>query len=137
MNEDLSSLSNWFNNKANELSLNIKKTNYILFSKRHIAHNYNLSIDTIKIDEVKTIKFLGIYIERGMNWETHTNHVEKKLASGLFALNSVKHYLPYSNLLTLYYSIFHSHLRPGHSYRTSAYKGVTRGYERLRGATIP
>ena len=84
MNEDLESLSNWF--KANKLSLNLKKTNYILFCKKYHAHNYKLSLDNTYIDEVKSVKFLGIYIDSCMNWKTHTKHVEKKLAAGLYVL---------------------------------------------------
>ena len=71
MNEDLGSLSNWF--KANELSLNLKKTNYILFCKKYIAHNYKLSLDNTYIDEVKSVKFLGIYIDSCMNWKRIQN----------------------------------------------------------------
>jgi len=39
VNEELHSLSNWF--RANKLSLNIKKTNFTLFSKCHQFSNHN------------------------------------------------------------------------------------------------
>jgi hypothetical protein len=49
INIELTNLSSWF--KANKLSLNIKKTNYILFGKKYanIKENININIDGDKL----------------------------------------------------------------------------------------
>lgn len=51
---DLSTLVDWF--RSNQLSLNVKKTNYILFS-RH-KEEINIDIESIEIKRVEKTKFL-------------------------------------------------------------------------------
>src|SRR5437870_1530514 len=66
VNGELDILSDWF--KANKLSLNIKKTNYMMFSyKKKIMANcpinnteFCIRIDDVNISEVEYTKFLGI-----------------------------------------------------------------------------
>ena len=75
--EELSNLISWF--KANTLSLNVSKTNVIIFSKT-VPINYRdlvLNVDGIIIKPVKSIKFLGINIDNKLNWRDHTHFVQK------------------------------------------------------------
>lgn len=112
MNEDLSELSSWF--KANKLALNTKKTHYMIFSNKNIVDiSKSLNMDGEQIHDIKAIKLLGIYIDKDMKWESHTKYIEKKIASGLYALNRVKHFLTTTNLTTLYFTLVHSHLNYG------------------------
>ena len=64
INTELSKISQWF--KLNKLSLNIKKTNYIIFQagNQTVAKdtNLNLIIDHVKIEQVEHTKFLGVII---------------------------------------------------------------------------
>ena len=62
MNDDLRQLSNWF--KVNKLSLDIGKTNYILFSCKNktIDEENYLQIDNVNIHRVNTTQFLGIHM---------------------------------------------------------------------------
>ena len=52
-------------------------------------------------------------IDDSLSWEGHIEHIAKKLASSNFALNSTKNFLPLKQRLTLYYSLFDSHLNYG------------------------
>ena len=57
-NNELQKISKWF--KLNKLSLNIKKTNFILFSNKDKiinTENLNVLIDNIVIDQVHNTKF--------------------------------------------------------------------------------
>jgi len=65
INCELCKLSDWF--KANKLSLNSKKTNYILFTNRKVnlpELNLELNIDGIVLDCVDQSKFLGVIIDK-------------------------------------------------------------------------
>ncbi len=68
MNEDLDSLSDWF--KANKLSLNVRKSCYILFSniKGPQRLELGLKLGTETIERKTCTKFLGIYIDEKLNW---------------------------------------------------------------------
>ena len=63
INEELLNISKLL--KANKLSLNVKKTHYMIFTrKKHIDSNINLSIDGESICEVQKTKFLGVIIDK-------------------------------------------------------------------------
>ena len=78
-NEELSKLSLWF--KANRLSLNITKTNYMLFSNRKkiLNQNMNVIIDESIITRVKDCKFLGVIIDENLTWMKHKSGYLKNL----------------------------------------------------------
>jgi len=111
MNSDLQNISEWF--KANKLSLNISKTNYIIFSQHHIDTNIPLQIDSKQISKVNSVKFLGLYLDHKLTWENHINHIGNKVTSGLYVLNALKNFLTSHNLTLIYNSIIHCHLTYG------------------------
>ena len=63
INKELNNISNWF--KLNKLSLNIKKTNYIMFEIKNKLTSQNnplINIDEITIERVNNAKFLRVII---------------------------------------------------------------------------
>ena len=62
MNKDLEKLTEWF--RSNKLSLNISKTNYILFTlaikNAFNGDKHEIILTTQKIKRVKKTKFWGI-----------------------------------------------------------------------------
>jgi len=110
---DLCNLLNWF--KANKLSLNIGKTNLIMFSKNNLP-NYDelfINVDGVAIRLAKKVKFLGINLDNKLDWHVHTNYVKNKLSSGLYLLNSAKNILRTEHLKMLYYTLLHPYLTYG------------------------
>ena len=63
MNHELRKIASWLS--ANKLSLNIKKTHFIIFKSRGKKPNQNVSvkINGQPIEQVKNTKFLGLYID--------------------------------------------------------------------------
>jgi len=59
--------------KLNKLSLNIKKTNFIVFRRKmkRLTDIPNIQIDNVKVDMVETCKFLGIIINSSPYWSDH------------------------------------------------------------------
>ncbi len=89
--KDMGSLSGWF--CANKLSLNISKTNFLLFKPKHIHQVLDvdeLTIGDRVIKRVRTTKFLGLYIDDGLEWGDHIEHVAKKVSSGSYAIRTAK-----------------------------------------------
>ena len=87
---DLNTLSDWF--KANKLSLNVNKTNYMIFKNIQTPDNSKIiKIGTEIIEQTSIAKFVGIFIDDQLNWKTHTLTMLNKLSSGLYALNISKH----------------------------------------------
>ena len=70
---------------ANKLSLNVKKTNYILFGRKgkNVQENFCLSINGIAIDRVEFTKFLGVYIDENLNWKNHASEKSSKISKSI------------------------------------------------------
>ena len=75
MNLELKKLYKWL--YSNKLSLNIKKTHWILFSlKKKIKPVSNLYINNEVIERVDSTKFLGVILDSKMSWTNHINNVK-------------------------------------------------------------
>ena len=121
INNELNILSDWF--KANKLSLNVVKTNYILFnlkdklknkhsSDSNLSDNHQIiSIEGINITKVKHTKFLGVVIDEKLNFKEHINYIANKISRSTFVINKLKLKLPKRILLSLYYTLIYPHIQ--------------------------
>ncbi len=90
MNEQLKILEDWF--KANKLSLNASKTNYILFRNKNMElndKNNKLLINGEEIVLVSKTKFLGIIIDEHLEWKEHIDLCKRKISSGNYVVKSL------------------------------------------------
>ena len=113
MNVELGKVGTWF--KANKLSLNLNKTNYILFvSSQKMAffndYEFSINIDSHVINRVSSAKFLGIYIDDQLSWTQHVEYISHKLAKNIGIISRLRHLLPKNVLLSIYYSLIHPYL---------------------------
>jgi hypothetical protein len=120
VNSDLNSLVNWF--CANKLSLNIDKTNYVLFSRKSINTRLNITIGNTNIERKKHVKFLGMTVDEKLEWKEHIRICQAKLSSSLYAMNASKRYLTSKHLQTLYNSLIYPYLSYGVLLWGSTYK---------------
>jgi len=103
INTELDNISNWF--KLNKLSLNIDKTNFMIFKNKHSNKpgiNINIKIDNKEINKVTTTKFLGVLIDNNMDWKSHNSHVTKIISKYNGIIRKVRPFLPPNSLQTLY-----------------------------------
>jgi len=108
VNEELHSLSNWF--RANKLSLNIKKTNFMLFSKCHYnLTNCDLKIDDVTIERVCTSKFLGVLIDDKLHWKPHICYVAAKVSRNIGVIKRIRFKINFKTALLLYDTMVQSH----------------------------
>ncbi len=106
---DLTTLNDWF--CANKLSLNVQKTHFMVFGAKMNKFEINsICLGNEVIERVDHAKFLGIYIDDGLEWDQHIHYVAKKIASGSYAINATKRILSINNLKLIYFSLVHSHL---------------------------
>ena len=96
---------------ANRLSINISKTNMMLFSNVlkpcDIADVY---MSNTKIEYASTICFLGVIIDDKLRFNLHINEVSKKISKNLGVLYKLRQYVPSATLLTVYRSIIESYI---------------------------
>ena len=116
---DLASLTDWFH--ANKLPLDVLKTNFMKFGKGSPTSEYDLHLSNNSITKVSSAKFLGIIIDE-LGWSEHINRITKNIASGSYAIYSLKRFLSMNNMKLLYHSLIHSHL----SYGTMLWSSASR-----------
>ena len=109
---DMTLLTDWF--RANKLSLNVSKTNYMVFTNTpHHIPQFSLYIENKLLNRVENVKFLGIHIDHKLDWGTHIQKCKNKILSGLYALRNVRNLLLHSHMKSLYYTLIHPHITYG------------------------
>ena len=104
LNSELSKVSSWF--ICNKLSLNIAKTNFMLFKPsnfQNIRHNNcNIHIDGLPIIEKKATKFLGVTIDSSLSWNDHIRNIHISVSRGIGVLYRIKNLVSQKSLTILY-----------------------------------
>ena len=110
LNNELVSLVYWIN--ANKLSLNIEKTNFILFKQRNKQTDMNdeIQINTTSISRIYQTKFLGVVISSDLSWDHHTKYVCSKISKGIGIIYKARFKLNLQSLVSLYYSFVYPYL---------------------------
>ena len=83
-------ITDWF--KANKLSLNIKKTHFILFRthNKKIESEVTIKIDNTEIFRETSTKFLGVIINQSLSWNDHISIVKQKVFKSIGIIKHVK-----------------------------------------------
>ena len=121
---ELRKLNIWF--KVNKLSLNVAKTNFIVFSGRKNAENARITIENNDIERVSNTKFLGVMIDEKLTWRQHISNLKVKLSKCIAVLYKCNRLLETASLRILYCSLFLPYLNYccevwGTSYKCTTY----------------
>jgi hypothetical protein len=104
---DAMSLNKWI--KANKLTLNSDKTNFMKFCINNKTWvNLNIGYDDKTIEEVETTKFLGLQIDNNLKWKKHIQYIIPKLSSACFAMRTITSLMKTETLKLVYFAYFHS-----------------------------
>ena len=111
MQGELIKIFNWL--VANGLTLNLTKTNYVLF---HIRRPFPIQIDSPfclnnqPISRLTEIKYLGVILDQHLTWIPHINKVKISLSRAYHIIRRLSYIIPPQALILTFFSIFHSHL---------------------------
>ena len=110
LNKDLKSLYEWL--CANRLSLNVAKTEFMVFRppRKSLSDRIVLTLNKTKIFESTKIRYLGIILDPRLTWKEHIHELSKKLNKSIGMLYKTRHFCPTSTLKSLYHSLFNSHV---------------------------
>ena len=111
----LKNIDNWM--VANKLSININKTNYILFQTpkfqaSKVVSNLQLRLRNNVVEKVSSARFLSVIINENLSWKNHIDMMIKhKMRAGLGAVMRIRSFLSPKTMLNLYHSLLLSHVR--------------------------
>ena len=110
INKELNKLYLWLN--VNRLSLNIDKTNYIIFHpyNKPVKHHITIKINKKAINEKEYIKYLGVLIDSSLSWKYQISNTSKKISRALGIMYKLRPFLPLKVLKNVYYSLIYSHI---------------------------
>jgi hypothetical protein len=111
VNRGLDEPGRWF--RCNRLTLNLKKTEYIYFSKTRPpeAPLGGLVFEGEQIRRVEVTRFPGVWIDAGLNWRGHIGQVGTKVRQLLGVLVRIRADLDEHLLLSLYNGMVLPHLQ--------------------------
>ena len=115
---------------SNKLSINLKKTNYIIFKPRQKKNNYDqfsLYIRNTLIERKSSTKFLGVIIDENLNWKEHIHAVASKISKSIGVISKSRFYVTEKTLFMLYYALVYPYLYYGNiiwgsTYQTNLYR---------------
>ena len=109
LNKELDKVLNWL--KINKLSLNVKKTLFILFynKKRLIYTRINLKME--EIEQVLSTKFIGVIINENVTWSDHIHVLLDKISKNLGVIRKLSKSLPLHTLHILYNTLIDQYLQ--------------------------
>ena len=88
-NQEINIISQWL--YENKLTINIKKTHFMVFTKRKCNINdIIINICGSQVKQVSSLKFLGVTIDYKLNWSDHINVVCNTLAKNIGVIYRLK-----------------------------------------------
>ena len=85
----------------------------MIFNWRERKTANKLKIAASNIEFIDNFNFLGITINKHLNWSNHKDILSAKIAKTVGILNTLKHVLPTNILKTIYNSLILCHLNYG------------------------
>lgn len=107
---DLQSLCTWF--RLNKLTVNTSKSNYAIFksSQKHVHDVPDLMMNDTVLERVQHTKYLGVYLDEHLNWKQQVAHICRKISPIIGIMSKARWLLSKTILISLYYSLIHSHI---------------------------
>ena len=119
VNFELREVCKWLN--ANKLTLNIKKSNFVIFrpSQKPITYQPTIKLfdnnskKYIPLESKDYIKYLGILIDYNLSWKQHINYIALKISKTVGIIAKLRHYVPFHTLMNIYKSLIQPYLSYG------------------------
>ena len=101
--------------KSNRLARSILKANFVLFHSKKLKpyKSLNLKIDGVNIQEVSSVKYLGVTFDSNLTWKNHVNELCLKMSKIVGIFSKLRYYVNVDILIMLYYSLIYPFLSYG------------------------
>ena len=117
VNKELTSVCNWLL-MANKLSLNTKKSNFVIFRPYQKRMNFDVTIklfddknSLILLERKDYVKYLGVLIDSTLTWKQHILFISSKISILLIGIISkLRHFVPTDTLLSIYRSLIQPYI---------------------------
>ena len=104
IDDQLHTVNEWL--CANRLSLNIEKSNFVIFHppQKKVSHAIDIKISNKTLKEQKSVKSFGVVLDSNLNWRHHIDELTNTIFRSIGVLCKLRHFVPLK-LLFDYFSI--------------------------------
>ena len=101
INSEMNKLTEWL--KCNKLSLNAKKSSFMIFYPRQKREtlDFSITLNSAHINRVKEVVFLGVVLDEHVTWKPHISRIANNVSKAIgllcksrFFLFQSFHYVP-------------------------------------------
>ena len=111
VNHELIKLYHWLT--ANKLSLNVKKSNFVIFHSHQKRLDYQVDLKIFdnhsntfsSLEHKNYVKYLGVLIDSGLTWKDHIDYVASKISKSIGIIAKLRHFVPRSTTSDIYRSL--------------------------------
>ena len=115
----MANVYNWLT--SNKFSLNLKKSNFVIFRPLQKKlpftpklYLYDPSTNKHKQLECREfVKYLGVLIDYKLSWNNHIDTILLKISRTVGLLLKLRHFVPFSTLISIYHSLIAPYLPYG------------------------
>ena len=118
LSNQLTSVFDWIS--KNNFKINTEKIKFTHFSYRQNLTLPPIKINSCCINQIESIKFIGIVFHKNLNFKQHITAICTKLSTLVCLLRRSKHYLPEEFMKKQYYSL----IQPYIFYRIESWRGA-------------
>lgn len=135
LNEQLRFLEDWLN--ANRLSVNTKKTRYMIFGRENDTDSLPLALPSLylngkPIQRTFASKFLGVILDENLTWKSHIQVVESKISKNIGVIARARKNVNSKAARSLYFSFVHPYISYGNLAYASTHKSKLSRIHRLQ-----
>ena len=101
---------------TNKLTVNIKKTSYVIFKVRQKqlpSVLFNIKNNNETFERKTRTKFLAVYVDKNLNWKDHVNLYANKVSKSIGIITKARFYLSMPSFRTLHLALLYPYLQYG------------------------
>ena len=90
LNKEVASVSTWIAN--NKITVNTSKTKVMLFGSQRKTNNsiLNVHLNNVRLEQVSVFKYIGLWFDPHLKWDTHINKVASKISQKTGVLRRIR-----------------------------------------------
>ena len=112
VNVELKKVSSWL--RSNKLTLNMKKTKFMIITKKRISNPHiAIKINEKQLEKCSSYKYLGVVFDKDLNWGPHIEYICSKISKACGCLSLLRHSAGMDILREVYHALIHSYIRYG------------------------
>ena len=107
--------------QANKLTMNYKKSNFVMFYpyKKNLNHQISIKIFDKKerkyfsLERKEHLRYLGVLLDEHLTWKYHIDYVASKVSKAVGIIARLRHFVPFQILTSIYRSLILPYLSYG------------------------